>query len=92
MGEVPERPNGAGCKPVGVAYVGSNPSLPTSFVYSISYIVYREERGYVVSDKSVRHWCLLNKKFSLPSGERMEGEGSRHTIYEIRYTGLKLPM
>ena len=28
-GEVPEWPNGAGCKPVGNAYDGSNPSLPT---------------------------------------------------------------
>ena len=43
MGEVPERPNGAGCKPVGVAYVGSNPSLPTSFVYRMSYIVKEED-------------------------------------------------
>ncbi len=92
MGEVPERPNGAGCKPVGVAYVGSNPSLPTSLVYSISYVVYREERRYVVSDKSVRHSCLANKSFLSFRGEKIEGEGSRHTIYEIRYTGLKLPM
>ena len=25
---MPEWPNGAGCKPVGIAYDGSNPSLP----------------------------------------------------------------
>ena len=92
MGEVPERPNGAGCKPVGVAYVGSNPSLPTSLVYSISYIVYRKERGYVMSDNSVRDLYLLKRSSFFLGGERMEGEGSRHTIYEIRYTGLKLPM
>ena len=28
-GQVPEWPNGTGCKPVGLAYGGSNPSLPT---------------------------------------------------------------
>ena len=28
-GEVPERPKGTGCKPVGVAFGGSNPPLST---------------------------------------------------------------
>ena len=31
-GEVPEWTNGAGCKPVGTAYDGSNPSLPTLII------------------------------------------------------------
>ena len=29
-GSVPERPKGAGCKPAGIVYVGSNPSRPTT--------------------------------------------------------------
>ena len=37
-GEVPEWPNGAGCKPAGVAYGGSNPSLPTC-----AHVAQREE-------------------------------------------------
>ena len=46
-----------------------------------------------MSDNSVRDLYLLKgSSFFLGGGERMEGEGSRHTIYEIRYTGLKLPM
>ena len=28
-GSVPERPKGAGCKPAGLAYGGSNPPRPT---------------------------------------------------------------
>lgn len=28
-GQVPERPNGLGCKPSGSAFRGSNPRLPT---------------------------------------------------------------
>ena len=35
FGEVPEWSNGAGCKPVGVAYDGSNPSLPTNLCEAI---------------------------------------------------------
>src|SRR5687768_346012 len=31
-GEMPEWPKGAGCKPAGIAYVGSNPALPTTLV------------------------------------------------------------
>jgi len=29
IGEIPKRLNGADCKSVGYAYVGSNPALPT---------------------------------------------------------------
>ncbi len=32
FGEVPEWPKGTGCKPVGVAYGGSNPPLSTIIV------------------------------------------------------------
>jgi hypothetical protein len=31
-GGLPERPKGAGCKPAGIAYVGSNPTPSTHFV------------------------------------------------------------
>ena len=32
IGEIPKRSNGADCKSVGYAYVGSNPALPTMFL------------------------------------------------------------
>jgi hypothetical protein len=46
----------------------------------------------VVSDKSVRHSCLANKSSLSLRGREWRMRGSRHTIYEIRYTGLRLPM
>ncbi len=36
---MPEWPMGAGCKPVGVAYGGSNPPPPTSVLLAGSYFV-----------------------------------------------------
>ena len=38
FGGLPERPKGAGCKPAGIAYVGSNPTPSTRFPGSRRFI------------------------------------------------------
>ena len=40
IGEMPEWLKGAGCKPVGFAYVGSNPTLSTIFLIFLPCIFY----------------------------------------------------
>jgi hypothetical protein len=51
LGGLPERPKGAGCKPAGIAYVGSNPTPSTRSVFSqagASACLLRAERSGLV--------------------------------------------